>query len=83
MLATENIMTSLRTSDGLDIQRLYSMFNVDLLSTKEKILMTLKSRGFIEPYHHGIVRLTDRGKLVCDAIATRLLPDEHETSARV
>lgn len=72
-LANEYILLRLRTSDGLDLDRLTNRYGVDLLYEKEEELEDLEDRGFILPLGKQRIALTDKGKLLCDAITTRLL----------
>ncbi len=75
MLANEYILLRLRTSDGLDLDRLEQRYGVDLLYEKEQTLVEMEDEGYIDPAGDRRVRLTDSGKLLCDAITTRLLLD--------
>ncbi len=74
-LANEYIMLRLRTADGLDLQVLEDTYGVDLLTERVDELAWLESEGFIHRIHNGRIRLTTKGKTVCDAITTRLLID--------
>ena len=73
MLADEHIMLRLRTADGLDLDLLESKYGADLLFEKIDELASLETEGYIERIRNSRVRLTDRGKLLCDAVTTRLL----------
>ena len=73
MLADEHIMLRLRTADGLNLDWLESKYGTDLLLEKIDELASLEAEGYIEPIRNSRVRLTDRGKLLCDAVTTRLL----------
>ena len=73
MLADEHIMLRLRTADGLDLDRLESKYGADLLFEKIDELAELEAEGYIEPIRNSQIRLTDRGKLLCDAVTARLL----------
>lgn len=70
-LAEEYIMLRLRTSDGLDLGYLEAQYGVDLIYEKGTDLIRLEDEGLIEPVD-GVVRLTDAGKMVCDAITAQL-----------
>jgi oxygen-independent coproporphyrinogen-3 oxidase len=72
-LAREYILLRLRTSDGLDLQTLETLYGVDLRARKSAVLTRLGEAGLI---HEGSasVRLTRRGRLLTDAITQRLLP---------
>lgn len=76
MLADEYIMLRLRTSDGLDLARLDTRYGVDLVYEKGDELAWLEEEGFIEPIRNQRLRLTDRGRLVCDAVTGRLALEE-------
>lgn len=82
MLARERILLSLRTSNGLDLELLRSTYHVDLASGKHEVLAQLTRGGFIEKPESGRLRLTDRGKLVCDSVTARLI-GEHVTAPTV
>ena len=73
MLADEHIMLGLRTADGLDLDVLESKYGADLLFEKIDELASLEAEGYIEPIRNSRVRLTDQGKLLCDAVTARLL----------
>ncbi len=73
MLADEHIMLSLRTADGLDLDLLESKYGADLLFDKIDELASLEAEGYIEPIRNSRVRLTDQGKLLCDAVTSKLL----------
>ena len=72
MLADEHIMLSLRTAEGLDLDLLESKYGADLLFEKIDELASLEAEGYIEPIRNSRVRLTDRGKLLCDAVTSKL-----------
>lgn len=76
MLADEHIMLRLRTADGLDLDLLESKYGVDLLFEKIDELALLETEGYIEPIRNSRVRLTDRGRLLCDAVTAKLLGQE-------
>ncbi len=78
MLADEYILLRLRTSDGLDLSRLERRYGVDLVSEKEDEIECLASEGLIEHLDGDRIRLTDDGKLLCDAITSKLLLDPGE-----
>lgn len=73
MLADEHIMLRLRTADGLNLDVLEETYGVDLLFEKLDELALLESEGYIEPIRNSLVRLTDRGKVLCDAVTEKLL----------
>ena len=72
-LADEYVMLRLRTADGLDLETLEQRYGVDLLSEKPDELAWLERDGLIRPIHNGLVRLTPRGRLVCNAVTARLV----------
>lgn len=74
-LAEEHIMLRLRTAEGLDLDRLEADYGIDLLTERVEELAALEAAGLIEPIRNQQVRLTNRGKLVCDSVTGRLLPD--------
>ena len=71
-LALERIMLSIRTNDGLDLNLLRSRYGMDLASEKHIDLSALESKGFVEWVNPDRLRLTDRGRLVCDAVTARI-----------
>ena len=73
-LASEHVMLRLRTSDGLDLRTLESEYGVDLLSEKIDELAWLESEGFIDPIRNSLVRLSLRGRQLCDSVTRKLLP---------
>ncbi len=73
-LAKERIMLGLRTAEGLCLHTLANTYGVDLAFSQSAELARLAAEGMIIRTE-GIVRLTDRGRHVCDTITTRLLPD--------
>ncbi len=75
MLADEHIMLSLRTADGLNLDVLESKYGTDLLFEKIDELAELEAAGYIHPIRNSRVRLTDKGKLLCDAVTAKLLLD--------
>lgn len=72
-LADEYLMLQLRTSGGVNLERLENEYGVDLLDEKLQELAWLEEEGYIDPIRNDRVRLTDEGKLLCDAITQRLL----------
>lgn len=73
MLADEHIMLRLRTSDGLNLDVLEDKYGADLLFEKLDELAHLEEEGLIEPIRNSCVRLTDRGKQLCDSVTEKLL----------
>ncbi|MDX1548867.1 MAG: coproporphyrinogen III oxidase family protein, partial [Rhodothermales bacterium] len=74
-LADEYIMLRLRTADGLDLDVLEDRYGADLLFEKIDALAVLEQERLIEPIRNSRVRLTDRGRHVCDAVTQKLLLD--------
>jgi oxygen-independent coproporphyrinogen-3 oxidase len=77
-LANEYLMLRLRTADGLSLDHLEQRYGVDLLYEKLDELAWLETEGYIEPLRNSRLRLTDRGKLVCDSITEKLMLDVGE-----
>lgn len=74
-LADEYVMLRLRLlEDGLDLDVLETNYGVDLLTEKIDALADLESAGLIHPIRNRVVRLTDEGALVADAVTAQLLP---------
>lgn len=78
-LANEYIMLRLRTTDGLDLDRLSSRYGVELLVEKVDDLARLESEGYIAPIRNSRVRLTELGKTLCDTVTEHLLIDDEAT----
>jgi oxygen-independent coproporphyrinogen-3 oxidase len=74
-LADEYVMLSLRTSDGIDLDRLEERYGTDLLLERLDAIAWLESEGLIHPVRNRRIRLTDQGRIVCDSVTARLLPD--------
>jgi len=70
-LYDEAIMLGLR-SDGIDLHRLHAEHGVDLLSQHSSLIDRLLAEQLVvvEP---NVLRLTDKGYLLCDEISERLL----------
>jgi len=71
-LADEYMFLRLRTREGLHLDALAS-YGVDLKRSSCNTLDQLQQEGYIEPWEGNVVRLTDKGVLVCDAITQQLL----------
>ena len=71
-LADEYLLLRLRTDAGLDLDTYETDYGVDLLTEKIDVLADLEAAGLVE-VRNGLVRLTDDGVLVCDAVTARLL----------
>lgn len=72
-LAREYVLLRLRTIEGLDLNRLESRYGVSLRDHHGALLDRLAREGLIRDAS-GSVRLTDRGRLLTDALTQRLLP---------
>lgn len=72
-LADEYVLLRLRTADGLCLDTLSTRYGVDLVAERGDALAVLEADGLLT-LRQGRVRLTDAGKLVCDAVTARLLP---------
>ena len=73
-LANEYLMLRLRTSDGLDLGRLDDTYGADLIAERVDEIAGLEEAG-LTTLRSGTLRLTDEGKLVADAVTTRLMLD--------
>lgn len=74
-LAEEYLMMRLRVSDGLDLDYYNRRYEVDLRAQRTDLLAHLQEHDLIHSLDEGVLRLTDAGRLVCDEIVRRLLPD--------
>lgn len=73
-LAREYTLLRLRTSEGLDLDVLADRYGVDLRVHHGSLLDRLTKEGLIHD-DPNCVRLTDRGRLLTDAITQRLLSE--------
>jgi len=71
-LANEHLMLRLRTEEGVDLDRLLSVYGVDLVMEKVDDLAALEEAGMIA-LRGGRMRLTDDGKMLADAVTERLM----------
>ena len=72
-LADEYVLLRLRLlEDGLDLDVLDEQYGVDLLVEKVDELAELESAGLVQ-LRNGVLRLTDEGVLVCDAVTAKLI----------
>jgi oxygen-independent coproporphyrinogen-3 oxidase len=72
-LADEYVLLRLRLlEDGLDLDVLEEQYGADLLVEKVDELAELESAGLVQ-LRNGVVRLTDEGVLVCDAVTAKLI----------
>lgn len=74
-LAEEYLMMRLRVLEGLDLDYYRRRYNVDLLARHASLLDQMQANDLIHPIEDNQLRLTDAGRLVCDEITRRLLPD--------
>jgi oxygen-independent coproporphyrinogen-3 oxidase len=72
-LINEYIMLRLRTREGLDLSQLENVYGYDLLMKKLDEVAWLETEKFIYPIKNHYLRLSNKGKLMCDAITQRLL----------
>lgn len=73
-LADEYLMLSLRTADGIDLDRLEERYGTELLADRLDEIAWLESEGLIHPVRNRRLRLTDQGRMLCDSVTARLLP---------
>ena len=74
MLADERVLLGLRTMDGVDLALLRTVYGADLEATKARELSLLEAEGLIQPLGADrLLRLSDRGKHLCDAVTASLL----------
>jgi len=73
-LVREKIMLSLRTSQGIDLNDLEQKYGYRLLDHKQQQLQLMESNGLIT-LTKSSVRLTQKGKHICDQITQRLWND--------
>ncbi len=71
-LANEYVLLRLRTSDGLDLGHLEEAYGADLVTERVDEIAWLEAEG-LTTLRGGVLRLTDEGKLVADAITERLM----------
>jgi oxygen-independent coproporphyrinogen-3 oxidase len=74
-LAREYVLLRLRTTEGIDLDRLAAQYGIDLVDEHGALLDTLQERGLLHRADRS-VRLTNQGRLLADAIAQRLLPSD-------
>ncbi len=72
-LGAERIMLGLRTAEGVEMSVLKDIYGIDLMTVNGKAIKSLVQAGLLS-CADGFLRLTDRGKHVCDSVTTRLLP---------
>ena len=73
-LIAERIMLGLRTADGVSLATLNEIYDLDLLASKRTEIYNLQDAGLIE-CDGPSVRLTVRGRHVCDRVTATLVPD--------
>jgi len=74
-LADEYVMLRLRTADGLDLDTLDTRYGVDLPGQKADTLAQLDAAGYLAFDTDRRIRLTPQGRLLCDAVTQKLLPN--------
>ncbi len=74
-LANEYVMLQLRLADGLDLDRLDQRYSADLLDEKADVVEWLAGDGLVALENRRL-RLTDRGRLLADAVTEKLLFSE-------
>lgn len=74
-LAREYVMLRFRTRSGLDLHHLHNRYGVDLQRENEDMLNRLRDEDLLDQ-HDATLRLTNKGVLVAEAIAQRLLPSD-------
>ncbi|MCI0920559.1 radical SAM family heme chaperone HemW [Sphingobacterium rhinopitheci] len=68
----EYVMTSLRTMWGIDLQKIEQAFGYDYIQHIKKEVVTYIDTAEIENHNDHIYRLTAKGKLMADHIASEL-----------
>ena len=74
-------MISLRTIEGMDLQKVNAIWGGDKVKAIEKKLSSLKYNNFFQK-KENIIQLTDEGMLMADGIAADLFspyPSKEET----
>lgn len=74
-LTNEYIMLRLRTSDGLSLETLEHIYGYDLLLEKLDEVAWLEQEQYIYPIKNHELKLTNRGKQICDSITQQLIID--------
>ncbi len=74
-LANEYVLLRLRTSDGLDLDLLDARYSADLLDEKADEIGWMEEEGLVR-LEGRVLRLTDEGRLVADAVTEKLLFSE-------
>ena len=72
-LAHEYLLLRLRTDEGVDGDLLSDRYGFDIRHERSALLACLRNDGLLHPDPQAL-RLTNRGRLVADAIASRLRP---------
>jgi len=70
-LLEEAVMLGLRC-DGIDLRRFKERFGCDLGDDAGDLIAEYRSKGLVLP-ERGVLRLTDRGYLLCDAVVESVL----------
>ncbi|PEN06613.1 coproporphyrinogen III oxidase [Longimonas halophila] len=74
-LAEEYLMLRLRVIEGLDMTYYRRRYSVDLKAEHGALLDRLHENDLIRAFDDDRLRLTDAGRLVCNQIVRRLLPE--------
>ncbi len=72
-MGAERIMLSLRTAEGIPLDLLRDRYGIDLLTVSAGAVRTMQQGGLIA-CEGGFLRLTDRGKHLCDSVTEQLWP---------
>ncbi len=71
-LAREYVLLRLRTHAGLDLEHLQEQYDLDLRAAKDEVIESLQGHGLLA-VENDRLHLTNRGRLLTDGIAERLL----------
>jgi len=74
-IANERILTRLRTSSGIDLEKFKSDFELNLLAEHQELIEQLRKQNFLKIKEQNLF-LTSTGFLVADEIALKLFFDE-------
>jgi oxygen-independent coproporphyrinogen-3 oxidase len=74
-LAREYLLLRLRTIEGADVALLSDRYGYDVCRRRDDLLARLRRDGLLHDDPDAL-RLTNRGRLVADAVAARLLPSD-------
>ena len=71
----ELVLLSLRTREGLDLDRYRELTGEDLFRKRAEVLRKLRDQGLVQSDERRLW-LTTRGMLLCDAITGALMPED-------